>query len=130
MSRYAKPLVKDEERELRLAIMRLELRELLWRQVSIPDAMVHLALGLGGDSSWQSLKAAGEAPPRVTINQRVFVLTSDLRAWLESREKTTATRGQRRNAQKDEQHAARDDDEPNARAPTSTSFAGPLPAAR
>lgn len=101
MSRYTKPQPKDEERDLRLAIMRLELRELLWRQVTIPDAQVHLALGLGGDSSWQALKAAGDAPPRVQINQRIFVLTADLRAWLENREKKTTTKGQRNNGEQE-----------------------------
>jgi len=81
----------DEERELRLQIMRQELRVLLWQRVAIPDALVHVAADLGGSSTWQALKACGDAPPRITIGRRRFVLVSDLRRWLEGRPKTQMT---------------------------------------
>jgi predicted methyltransferase len=60
----------------------------------IPDALVHIALDMS-DACWQKLKTTDNAPPRVMINGLRFVLTSDLRAWLERQEKTMTVKERR-----------------------------------
>lgn len=103
--RQRQPLA--EETELRLALMRAELKAQLWQAPAIPDALIHVAIDLP-DSSWQALKSAGEAPPRIQIGQRRYVLTDDLRGWLEGRPKTSLTKGRREKSSDDDdvQHQA------------------------
>ena len=90
MSRISPPRPDDEERALRIAVLRQELRDLLWRQVAIADADVPIALSIP-PSVWHALKSAGLAPPRFRIGRRVFTLGSDLRRWLEQQPKITTT---------------------------------------
>lgn len=54
----------------------------LWARPTIPDADIPEAIGIP-PTLWASLKAAGDTPPLFTIGRRLFVKTTDLRAWLD-----------------------------------------------
>jgi hypothetical protein len=59
---------------------------LLWQRPNIPDHDVPEAIGIPL-SLWGALKTEGDTPPLFTIGRRLFVRTSDLRAWLDLKAK-------------------------------------------
>lgn len=53
----------------------------IWQRPTIPDADIPEAVGVP-PSLWAALKAEGDTPPLFMLGRRLFVRTSDLRAWL------------------------------------------------
>ncbi len=61
-----------------------ELRRALWTQPILADAEIPVTLEVPY-SSWQLQKSRGDCPKLFKIGRRVFVRTSDLRAWLDNK---------------------------------------------
>lgn len=57
---------------------------LLWQRPTIPDADIPEAIGIPS-GLWAALKSEADTPPLFTIGRRLFVRTSDLRAWLDAK---------------------------------------------
>jgi hypothetical protein len=57
---------------------------LLWQRPFLADAEVPDALQIPA-TLWASLKAAGDSPALFQLGRRLFVRTSDLRAWLDAK---------------------------------------------
>lgn len=59
---------------------------LLWQRPNIPDGDIPDAIGIP-PSLWATCKSEGDTPPLFQIGRRLFVRTSDLRAWLDGKAK-------------------------------------------
>lgn len=91
-------LHRSQERERQLALLRMPHEELvakLWQRYMIPDALIHIALDMS-ESHWQVIKKSGNAPPRMTITGLRYVLTADLKSWIDAQPKTTELLQRRR----------------------------------
>lgn len=56
----------------------------LWQRPNIPDADIPEAIGIP-PTLWAALKSAGDTPNLFQIGRRLFVRTSDLKAWLDAK---------------------------------------------
>jgi hypothetical protein len=56
----------------------------LWSWPAIPDQFIPEALVIP-KSTWNKLKTDGDTPPLFELGRRLFVLTNDLRAWLDTK---------------------------------------------
>jgi hypothetical protein len=73
----------EYEATARMALLHAQRVASLWEKPILSDDDVPLAVGLA-PSTWHAIKARGEGPVWFNIGRRRFVLTADLRAWLDA----------------------------------------------
>ena len=72
----------EYEATARAALLHTQRVAALWTKPLLADEEVPAAVGLA-PSSWHAIKARGEGPVMFNIGRRRFVLSADLRAWLD-----------------------------------------------
>jgi hypothetical protein len=63
---------------------RAQRQVLLWQKPFLPDHEIPAACDIP-PTLWASLKQTGDSPPLFQLGRRLFVKTSDLRAWLDEK---------------------------------------------